>query len=70
LQILAADRNFKITQNDIIKISINCQNLPVIFLQLIKTSNNGILGFFKVLINWIDQVKFDQLTKKNKKNFD
>ncbi len=40
------------------------------FWQLIKSSNNGILGFKKVLINWKDQVKFDQLTKKKKKSFD
>jgi hypothetical protein len=43
--ILAVDQNFKITKNDINNISINCQNLQVIFWQLIKSSNNGILGF-------------------------
>jgi hypothetical protein len=42
---LALDRKFKITQNDIIKISINCQKRTYGFLHLIKSSNNGILGF-------------------------
>ena len=37
--------DFKITKNEINKILINCQNLQVIFWQLIKSSNNGILGF-------------------------
>jgi hypothetical protein len=42
---LALDRKFKITQNDIIKILINCQKRTYGFWQLIKSSNNGILGF-------------------------
>ncbi len=36
------------------KLSINCQNLQVLFWQLIKSSNNGILGFLST---------FDQLPK-------
>jgi hypothetical protein len=42
---LALDGKFKITQNDIIKILINCQKITGKFWQLIKSSNNGILGF-------------------------
>ncbi len=38
---LALDQKFKITQNDIIKISINCQKRTYGFWQLIESSNNG-----------------------------
>ncbi len=41
----ALDRKFKITQNDIIKILVNCQKITCKFWQLIESSNNGILGF-------------------------
>jgi hypothetical protein len=51
---LAVDQKFKITQNDIIKISINCQNLQVIFWQLIEASNNG--NLFRLLKSF-DQLK-------------
>jgi hypothetical protein len=37
LQILAVDQNFKITQNDIIKILINCQKITCKFWKLIKS---------------------------------
>ena len=53
----------------LIKVSINWQKRTDGFWQLIETSNNGILGFLKVLINWKDQVKFDQLTKNKLKKF-
>jgi hypothetical protein len=42
---LALDQKFKITQNDIIKILINCQKITCKFWHLIESSNNGILGF-------------------------
>jgi hypothetical protein len=61
---LAVDRNSKITKNDINKILIYCQNLQVIFWQLIESSNTSILGFKKVLINCQNpQVLFWQLIK-------
>ncbi len=63
---LALDQKFKITQNDIIKIFIKCRNPSVLFWQLIKSFNNVILSYFKLLINWKDQVKFNQLIKKKK----
>jgi hypothetical protein len=47
-RILAVDQNLKITKNDkmtLIKVSINCQNPSILFCQLIKSSNNGILSF-------------------------
>jgi hypothetical protein len=68
-QILAVDQNFKITQNDINK---NFDQLPKSvssFLAVDQNFINVILSYFKILINWKDQVKFDQLTKKKLKKF-
>jgi hypothetical protein len=45
LQILAVDQNFNNVILSYFKLLINCQNLQVIFWQLIESSNNGILGF-------------------------
>jgi hypothetical protein len=65
-QILAVDRNFKITQNDINK---NFDQLPKSvssFLAVDRNFINVIFSYFKISINWKDQLKFDQLTKKSK----
>jgi hypothetical protein len=42
---LALDRNFLKPKIPLLELLINCQNLQVIFWQLIKCFNNGILGF-------------------------
>jgi hypothetical protein len=51
LQILAVDQKFKLTQNDINKSFDQLPKRTHGFWQLIKSSNNGILGFKKVSIN-------------------
>jgi hypothetical protein len=48
---LAVDQNFKITQNDINKILINCQNPSVLFWQLIETFLKPKIPLLEILIN-------------------
>jgi hypothetical protein len=62
--IFSVDRNFKITQNDINKILINCQKRTDGFWQLIEIFINVILSYFKILINCQNlSVHFGQLIK-------
>jgi hypothetical protein len=48
---LAVDRKFKITQNDIIKISINCQKITCKFWKLIKTFLKPKIPLLELSIN-------------------
>ncbi len=67
MQIFAVDQNFKITQNDIIKISINCQNLQVIFWQLIEFLDQlkSVKNFGQLIMKVSIQLKNDNFDQVN-----
>ncbi len=64
---MAVDRKFKITQNDIIKISSNCQNLQVIFWQLIEFLDQvkSLKKIWSTEYENFDQLKNDNFNQVN-----